>query len=111
MGGLGNGSNITNIRASTGLSLQNDYVGLKVGIGGDFSLKNTVTHDPFFFTEAILRVWFFEFKVIYDFNTDGAYNIPIPFNNSIDPSYKKNPKYYFGINIIMGIAHFLMMGM
>lgn len=112
LGGLGNGSDITNIRASTGLSLQNDYVGLKVGIGGDFSLKlkNTVTHDPFFFTEAILRVWFFEFKVIYDFNTDGAYNIPIPFNN-IDPAYKQNPKYYFGINIIMGIAHFLMMGM
>ena len=99
MGGLGNGSDITNIRVSTGLSAQNDYVGLKLGIGGDFSFLSTVPHDPFFFTEAILRLWIFEFKVIYDCN------VPIFFTDSSEPSYKQNPKFYLGINLIMCIAN------
>ena len=104
MGGLGNGSDITNIRISTGISLQSDYIGLKVGIGGDFSFLSTITHNPFFFTEAVLRLCFFNLKVIYDFNTDLDFN-------TINSSYKQNPKFYIGIDLVILIANIFKMNM
>lgn len=107
LGGLGNGSEITNVRVSTGLSLQNDYVGIKLGVGGEFSFLSEITHDPLFYTEAILRLWVFEFKVIYDFNADSAYHVPVLFNYLSDGSYKKNPKYYIGVNLTMCLANLL----
>ncbi len=107
LGGLGNGSEITNVRVSTGLSLQNDYVGIKLGVGGEFSFLSEITHDPLFFTEAILRLWVFEFKVIYDFYADSSYYVPELFKNLSDGSYKKNPKYYIGVNLIMCLANLL----
>lgn len=107
LGGLGSGSEITNVRVSTGLSLQNDYVGVKLGIGGEFSFLSEITHDPLFYTEAILRLWVFEFKVIYDLNADSSYYVPELFNNLSDGSYKKNTKYYIGVNLIMCLANLL----
>ena len=107
LGGLGSGSEITNVRVSTGLSLQNDYVGVKLGVGGEFSFLSEITHDPLFYTEAILRLWVFEFKVIYDFNADSAYHVPVLFNYLSDGSYKKNPKYYIGVNLTMCLANLL----
>ena len=107
LGGLGSGSEITNVRVSTGLSVQNDYVGVKLGLGGEFSFLSEITHDPLFYTEAILRLWVFEFKVIYDLNADSSYYVPELFNNLSDGSYRKNPKYYLGVNLIMCLANLL----
>ena len=107
LGGLGNGSEITNVRVSTGLSLQNDYVGVKLGVGGEFSFLSEITHDSLFYIEAIIRLWVFEFKVIYDFNADSAYHVPVLFNYLSDGSYKKNPKYYIGVNLTMCLANLL----
>lgn len=106
MGSLGNGSDITNIRLSGGLSLQHDYVGLKIGVGGEFSGPGIVNHEPFFFAEAILRLWIFDFKILYDFGAESSsYTITNIF--LVGSGYDQNPKFYAGIDLWMCIMNIL----
>ena len=91
-------------RISGGFSLQHDYVGLKLGAGVEFSLFTLFTYKPCLFAEAILSLWAFDFKIIYDFNPNSKYNMPYTFPTE-SPDIP-NPKYYIGIDLWMCFAYF-----